>query len=552
MYMMMDAYSKAITAVYFILAVVICAFFLINLTIAIMLKNYDEQDKNIQNTSHQASLIEMGMKSKLPSRLIYFIVTEENLIVNKKAKHKLQDEAEKMGIKQRLITSFIYTKIDVPKEGYYKSKITQFFYFLVNVPFFGSIIMLCILLNTIFLSLERYPMPADEQNAYEKINYLFTSIFTIEVILKLIGQSPRKFISDRFNIFDTIIVLISISELFISSGSGGVTALRAFRLFRILKLFRHGNLRILLDSIAYTMSTIGNYVILLGLFIYVYSLLGMQFFAGKMTYDNEGYYDPNGKRSRANFDTLFWSAITVFQVLIGDNWNDVMFNCVKSVGVGARFYFISLILFGTIVMLNLFLAILLGNFDKARSFWLKKGIFEMFETAIHKKISLSNAINIILGEVTKSVREELLVHDPHDIFRINGKLIIINKKLFENDLENEKKMLYYERVAVYEKDYTPIVEIPENNRMDDEDIENYQDSDRDENNSPDDSKKHNKKGNSPLTKTFIDDVLPKIDRHPHYDNGHPDYNSVSKYLFKHFLGLSCRSQNQLQTYSRLS
>lgn len=48
-----------------------------------MLKNYDELDKNEKNTTHQADLIEMGMNTKLPSRLIYFIVTEENLIVNK-------------------------------------------------------------------------------------------------------------------------------------------------------------------------------------------------------------------------------------------------------------------------------------------------------------------------------------------------------------------------------------------------------------------------------------------------------------------------------------
>jgi hypothetical protein len=60
------------------------------------------------------------------------------------------------------------------------------------------------------------------------------------------------------------------------SGSGGaISALRAFRLFRIFKIFRVGDLRVLLDSIAFTMTTIGNYVVLLSLFIYVYSLLGM-------------------------------------------------------------------------------------------------------------------------------------------------------------------------------------------------------------------------------------------------------------------------------------
>lgn len=407
MYIMQDAYSKYITAFYFVLAVVVCAFFLINLTIAIMLKNYDELDKNEKNTTHQASLIEIGMETKLPSKLIYFIVGEENLIVSRKAKRKLKDLSEKQSIKNQIIRGLIYTKVDVPNEKYYTSRITRFFYFVVTLPLFNSLILFCILLNTIFLSLERYPMPESEKKAYDNVNYFFTSIFAIEVILKVIGFSPKKFIMDKFNIFDSLIVLVSLLEFFLSSGSGGVSALRAFRLFRIFKLFRTGNLRVLLDSIAYTIGTIGNYVILLSLFIYVYSLLGMQFFAGKLKFNEEGYYDENGGVPRANFDTIYWSAITVFEVLIGDSWNQVMYNCILSVGVFSSLFFISLILFGNIIMLNLFLAILLGNFDKARTFWLKKSIFELFRIAISKKYPLTKSIGIILGDVDKTVREEL-------------------------------------------------------------------------------------------------------------------------------------------------
>lgn len=327
MYMMQDSYTKFITNIYFILAVVVCSFFLINLTIAIMLKNYDELDKNEKNTEHQASLIEIGMSIKLPSKLIHFIVGEENLIVSKKANRRLKNRGENQNLKSQFISSFVYTDVKIPNDNYYKWKIPRFFYFLVTVPMFGTFILFCILMNTIFLSMERHPIPQSEKDAYEKINYLFSAIFAVEVILKLIGLSPKKFVKDKFNIFDSVIVLISVVEIFFSSGSrGGVSALRAFRLFRIFKLFRTGNLRVLLDSIAYTMGTIGNYVVLLSLFIYVYSLLGMQFFAGKLRFNKEGFHDMNGELPRANFDTLYWAAITVFEVLIGDNWNEVMFD----------------------------------------------------------------------------------------------------------------------------------------------------------------------------------------------------------------------------------
>jgi hypothetical protein len=110
-------------------------------------------------------------------------------------------------------------------------------------------------------------------------------------------------------------------------------------------------------------------------------------------------------------------------------------------------------------MLNLFLAILLGNFDKARSFWLKKGIFEMFDTAIEKKYSLSNAISVILGDVNDSVKKELLLHCEKDIFRINGRLMIINHKLMESDPEMYDRLANYDKLAVYETEYDPIIEV---------------------------------------------------------------------------------------------
>jgi voltage-dependent calcium channel L type alpha-1D len=78
-------------------------------------------------------------------------------------------------------------------------------------------------------------------------------------------------------------------------GGGAVSALRAFRLFRIVKLARSWeSLKILLDSIAHTIAAIGNFTILLVLFIYVYSLLGMQFFAGELRFNKDGEYDPDG------------------------------------------------------------------------------------------------------------------------------------------------------------------------------------------------------------------------------------------------------------------
>jgi len=68
---------------------------------------------------------------------------------------------------------------------------------------------------------------------------------------------------------------------------GVFTSFRTFRLFKIFRLFKAGDLRILLDSITFTLTTIGDYVLLLVLVMYVFSLLGMSFFAGKVKFDQE-------------------------------------------------------------------------------------------------------------------------------------------------------------------------------------------------------------------------------------------------------------------------
>lgn len=76
----------------------------------------------------------------------------------------------------------------------------------------------------------------------------------------------------------------------------------------------------------------------------------------------------NGIPPRENFDSIGFSIITIFEVLMGDNWNYIMYNCIRSVSKAAAVYFVMLVIGGNIIMLNLFLAILLGNFDKARNF----------------------------------------------------------------------------------------------------------------------------------------------------------------------------------------
>ena len=88
-------------------------------------------------------------------------------------------------------------------------------------------------------------------------------------------------------------------------------------------------------------------------------------FAGRLKFGPNGEYDPvNGIPPRYNFDTLLNTLLSIFIVLIGDNWNEMMYGCMRCTNeITAAIYFIILLSFGQFVMLNLFLAIMIGNFD---------------------------------------------------------------------------------------------------------------------------------------------------------------------------------------------
>lgn len=103
--------------------------------------------------------------------------------------------------------------------------------------------MSCILLNTLSLAMDGYPSNHVRDLIADKLNLMLTFVFCFEMMLKLIGLTWKEYRADRYNLFDSAVVVISVIELVLntvdaSSQNTGLTALRAFRLFRIFKLAR--------------------------------------------------------------------------------------------------------------------------------------------------------------------------------------------------------------------------------------------------------------------------------------------------------------------------
>jgi len=131
-----------------------------------------------------------------------------------------------------------------------------------------------IVLNTIFLSSEHYDQAEWLVQVSEIGNVIFTIVFAIEMVMKLFGFGFKKYLSDYFNVFDCVIVCISVLELCLASENSGLSVLRAFRLARVFKIIKSWkSLRMLLQTVLKSLSAIGNLGVLTVLFLFIAALL---------------------------------------------------------------------------------------------------------------------------------------------------------------------------------------------------------------------------------------------------------------------------------------
>uniref|UniRef100_A0AAR2K7U1 Ion transport domain-containing protein n=1 Tax=Pygocentrus nattereri TaxID=42514 RepID=A0AAR2K7U1_PYGNA len=231
---------------------------------------------------------------------------------------------------------------------------------IVDSKYFNRGIMFAILINTLSMGVEYHEQPAELTDVLEISNIVFTSLFALEMLLKLLACGLFGYISNPYNIFDLIIVIISVWEI-IGQADGGLSVLRTFRLLRVLKLVRFmPALRRQLVVLMKTMDNVATFCMLLMLFIFIFSILGMHLFGCKFTLRLE-----NGDTvsDRKNFDSLLWAIVTVFQILTQEDWNVVLYNGMASTSPWAALYFVALMTFGNYVLFNLLVAILVEGFQ---------------------------------------------------------------------------------------------------------------------------------------------------------------------------------------------
>ncbi|XP_004631743.1 voltage-dependent L-type calcium channel subunit alpha-1D [Octodon degus] len=315
-----------------------------------------------------------------------------------------------------------------------------------SVTFYWLVIVL-VFLNTLTISSEHYNQPDWLTQIQDIANKVLLALFTCEMLIKMYSLGLQAYFVSLFNRFDCFVVCGGITETILVEleimSPLGISVFRCVRLLRIFKVTRHwASLSNLVASLLNSMKSIASLLLLLFLFIIIFSLLGMQLFGGKFNFDET-------QTKRSTFDNFPQALLTVFQILTGEDWNAVMYDGImayggpSSSGMIVCIYFIILFICGNYILLNVFLAIAVDNLADAESLNTaqKEEAEEKERKKIARKESLENKknnkpeVNQIANSDNKvtidDYREEEEDKDPYPPIRV-GCHKLINHHIFTN------------------------------------------------------------------------------------------------------------------------
>jgi voltage-gated sodium channel len=222
---------------------------------------------------------------------------------------------------------------------------------IVNHPFFSRFIITLILINSVIIGLETYSSIYETyRQSFIFIDRIILWLFTIEIVLKLMAaRFSISFFKDKWNVFDFIIV--ASGHLFV--GSQFVTVLRILRVLRVFRTISViPSLRRLVNALLLTIPSLGTILLLMGIVFYIFAVIGTVLFK---------------EASAEYFGTLHHSLLTLFQMVTLESWASGVMRPVMENSPWAWPYFVAFILIGTFIILNLFVGVIVNNFEKVEA-----------------------------------------------------------------------------------------------------------------------------------------------------------------------------------------
>ena len=222
---------------------------------------------------------------------------------------------------------------------------------LVNKAAFEYTIITLILLNGVFLGLGTSPVLEQQYGDLLHLgNQIILGVFIVEALLKMIALAPRvdMYFRDGWNVFDFLVIVFSLIP---ATGEFAMVA-RLARLLRVLRLISAiRELRLIVAALVRSIPSVGHVMLLMSIIVYIYAIIGYQLFHE---------HDPMHWRS------LGISVLTLFNIITLEGWTVVMDNAMQ-LHSWAWVYFVSFVVAGTFVVINLFIAIIINNLDEAKA-----------------------------------------------------------------------------------------------------------------------------------------------------------------------------------------
>ena len=245
---------------------------------------------------------------------------------------------------------------------------------LTHAAWFRHAVTGLILLSALVVGLETYPAMLDRLGGLlGTLDTVIIALFTVEIVLRIAshGSRPWLFFTSGWNWFDFIIVAVCL----LPAGGGMFAVVRLARVLRVLRLMTAiPRLQVLIGALLHSLPSIGYVALLLSLLFYVYAVLGAMLF---------GANDPG------HFGTLDRAALSLFRAVTLEDWTDLMYTQIYGSAVYpphvsgdfsglppaeprgqpiiATVYFVSFVIFGTMIMLNLFIGVVLSSMTEAQA-----------------------------------------------------------------------------------------------------------------------------------------------------------------------------------------
>lgn len=216
---------------------------------------------------------------------------------------------------------------------------------------FQNLILTAILGAGVIVGLETYPaVTAGYGELLRTLDWAILYLFAVEILLKILahGGKPWDFFRNSWNVFDFVVVLVC----FLPLNAHFVAVLRLARILRVLRLVTVlPRLQVLVGALLRSIPSMGYVGMLLFIHFYIYAVLGTFLF---------GANDPE------HFGTLGISLLTLFQVVTLEGWVDILkMQMAASPGYGPPLYFISFIVVGGMIILNLFIGVIMNSMQES-------------------------------------------------------------------------------------------------------------------------------------------------------------------------------------------